>query len=112
MMGPVILIMGLIAVDSILFVDFTNQLREEGREVNATLTDACQIRMRPVLMTSFTVVFAMLPEAKGLGADSDANIPLSIPIFCGVTGSTLPTLLVVPAVYSPVMTLMGKTVSS
>lgn len=99
MIGLVLLI-GLVAKNSILLVDLTNQLRNQGREVNEALLEACPIRMRPVVMTSLTVILAMLPAASGVGAGADTNGPLAVAVIGGMISSTLLTLVVVPAVYS------------
>jgi HAE1 family hydrophobic/amphiphilic exporter-1 len=95
--------MGLVAKNSILLVDLTNQLREQGRETDDALREACPIRMRPVLMTSLTIIIALLPAALGLGAGAETNKPLSIAVIGGMVSSTLLTLVVVPAAYSLVM---------
>ena len=102
MIGLVLLI-GLVAKNSILLIDLTNQLREKGAGINQALTEACPIRLRPVIMTSLTIILALLPAAIGLGAGSETNKPLSIAIIGGMISSTLLTLVVVPAAYSLVM---------
>ena len=94
------LLIGLVAKNSILLVDLTNQRRESGMAVDAALRNACPIRMRPVLMTSATVILALFPAALGLGAGNETNQPLSIAVIGGMISSTLLTLVVVPAVYS------------
>ena len=94
------LLIGLVAKNSILLVDLTNQRREQGMAVDAALRNACPIRMRPVLMTSATVILALFPAALGLGAGAETNQPLSIAVIGGMISSTLLTLVVVPAVYS------------
>ncbi len=99
MIGLVLLV-GLVAKNSILLIDLTNQLRAKGRSIDAALTEACPIRMRPVLMTSMTIILAMLPAAIGVGAGSDSNGPLAVAVIGGMVSSTLLTLVVVPAVYS------------
>jgi HAE1 family hydrophobic/amphiphilic exporter-1 len=99
MIGLVLLI-GLVAKNSILLVDLTNQRREQGMRVDEALADACPIRMRPVLMTSGTLILAMLPAALGLGAGAETNAPLAIAVIGGMVTSTLLTLVVVPAAYS------------
>jgi len=99
MIGLVLLI-GLVAKNSILLVDLTNQRREEGKGVDEALKDACPIRMRPVLMTSATVILALFPAALGLGAGAETNGPLAVAVIGGMISSTLLTLVVVPAVYS------------
>ncbi len=99
MIGLVLLI-GLVAKNSILLVDLTNQRRSEGKGIDAALSEACPIRMRPVLMTSLTVILALLPAALGLGAGAETNGPLAVAVIGGMITSTLLTLVVVPAVYS------------
>lgn len=95
-----VLLMGLVAKNSILLVDLTNQYRAQGRQVDEALLRACPIRLRPVLMTSMTIILALLPAAMGLGAGSETNQPLSVAIIGGMLSSTLLTLVVVPAAYS------------
>ena len=103
-----ILLIGLVAKNSILLIDLTNQLRNiqknsnknTSHEVDAALREACPVRMRPVLMTSLTIILALLPAALGVGAGSDTNGPLAVAVIGGMISSTLLTLLVVPAVYS------------
>ncbi len=99
MIGLVLLI-GLVAKNSILLVDLTNQRRSEGLGVDAALNDACPTRMRPVLMTSATIILALFPAALGYGAGSETNQPLAVAVIGGMISSTLLTLVVVPAVYS------------
>jgi hydrophobic/amphiphilic exporter-1 (mainly G- bacteria), HAE1 family len=107
MIGLVLLI-GLVAKNSILLVDLTNQLRAEGASVHEALSQACPVRLRPVLMTSLTIILALLPAAIGLGAGSETNKPLSIAIIGGMISSTLLTLVVVPAAYSLMMSGLAK----
>ena len=102
MIGLVLLI-GLVAKNSILLVDLTNQRREEGMAIDTALQDACPIRLRPVLMTSLTVILALLPAALGFGAGAETNGPLAVAVIGGMITSTLLTLVVVPAVYSLTM---------
>jgi HAE1 family hydrophobic/amphiphilic exporter-1 len=99
MIGMVLLI-GLVAKNSILLVDLTNQLRRQGRGVDEALREACPIRLRPVVMTSATVVLALTPAALGFSAGADTNGPLAVAVIGGMISSTLLTLVVVPAVYS------------
>ena len=107
MIGLVLLV-GLVAKNSILLIDLTNQRREQGMDVNEALLDACPTRMRPVLMTSATIMLALLPAALGLGAGAETNGPLSIAVIGGMLTSTLLTLVVVPAVYSLVEGALQK----
>jgi HAE1 family hydrophobic/amphiphilic exporter-1 len=103
MIGLVLLI-GLVAKNSILLVDLTNQRRAEGLAVDDALRDACPIRLRPVLMTSLTIILALAPAALGFGSGSETNQPLAVAVIGGMVTSTLLTLVVVPAAYSLVET--------
>ncbi|BCN94334.1 multidrug transporter [Thiomicrorhabdus immobilis] len=95
-----VLLMGLVAKNAILLVDLTNQFVAEGQDAVTALKQACPIRLRPVLMTSLTVIFTMLPAAMGFGAGSDANAPLAVAVIGGMISSTVLTLIVVPVAYS------------
>jgi HAE1 family hydrophobic/amphiphilic exporter-1 len=99
MIGLVLLV-GLVAKNSILLVDLTNKVRTEGMDIDQALREACPRRLRPVLMTSFTIILAMFPAALGLGAGSHTNGPLAVAVIGGLISSTLLTLVVVPSVYS------------
>jgi HAE1 family hydrophobic/amphiphilic exporter-1 len=99
MVGLVLLI-GLVAKNSILLIDLTNQRRASGLPIDEALLNACPIRLRPVLMTSATIILALFPAALGLGAGSETNGPLAVAVIGGMISSTLLTLVVVPAVYS------------
>ena len=99
MIGMVLLV-GLVSKNSILLVDLTNQLREQGKGVDEALREACPIRMRPVVMTSLTLILALAPAATGSGAGGDTVGPLSVAVIGGMISSTLLALVVVPVVYS------------
>lgn len=107
MIGLVLLI-GLVAKNSILLVDLTNQLHEQGQSVNEALLHACPVRLRPVLMTSLTLILALLPASLGLGAGAETNGPLAIAVIGGMISSTLLTLVVIPAAYSLIMNYFSE----
>jgi HAE1 family hydrophobic/amphiphilic exporter-1 len=95
-----ILLMGIVKKNSILLVDFTNQVRERGGvSVRAALLEACPIRLRPILMTSFATIAAALPLALAFGPGAELRAPMAIAVIGGVLVSTLLTLFVVPCVY-------------
>jgi len=95
-----ILLMGIVKKNSILLVDFTNQVRNRGGvAVRAALLEACPIRLRPILMTSFATIAAALPLALALGPGAELRAPMAIAVIGGVLVSTLLTLFVVPCVY-------------
>jgi HAE1 family hydrophobic/amphiphilic exporter-1 len=94
----VIMLMGLVTKNGILLVDFTNTLRtRDGMERNAALLKAGPIRLRPILMTTFAMVFGMLPVAM---FGSESRSPMAVAVIGGLTTSTLLTLVVVPVVYT------------
>src|ERR1035437_4085919 len=94
-----ILLMGIVKKNSILLVDFTNLNRNEGKTPVQALVDACPVRLRPILMTSFATIAAALPEALSWGPGAETTIPMAVAIIGGVVASTFLTLFVVPCVY-------------
>jgi HAE1 family hydrophobic/amphiphilic exporter-1 len=104
-----ILLMGIVKKNSIMLVEFTNHLRREGRSVRDAIMEGCQIRLRPILMTSFATIAAAIPPALALGPGAESRIPMSVTILGGVSLSTFLTLLVVPAFYSWVAKWDGET---
>jgi multidrug efflux pump len=95
-----ILLIGLVTKNSILLVEYANQLRERGRETVEALLEAGRIRLRPILMTSVAMVMGAIPIAAGLGAGSTSRRPLGYAIVGGVILSTALTLYIVPVVYT------------
>jgi multidrug efflux pump len=95
-----IMLIGLVTKNAILIVEFSNQLRARGREIAEAVVEAASIRLRPILMTSFSTVFGILPIAIGFGAGAESRRPLGIVVVGGVLFSTFLTLLLVPVVYS------------
>jgi multidrug efflux pump len=95
-----IMLIGLVTKNAILIVEFSNQLRTRGRDITAAVIEAASIRLRPILMTSFSTVFGILPIAIGFGAGAESRRPLGIVVVGGVLFSTFLTLLLVPVVYS------------
>ncbi len=95
-----ILLMGVAKKNSILLVDFTNQVRNSGQaSVRAALLEACPIRLRPILMTSFAIMAAALPLALSLGPGAETRVSMALVVIGGVFVSMLLTLFVVPCVY-------------
>lgn len=94
-----LLLMGIVKKNSILLVEFTNQMRERGLSPIEALKTACPIRLRPILMTSVSTIAAAIPPALALGPGAETRIPMAIAVIGGMTVSTLLTLFVVPAAY-------------
>lgn len=95
-----ILLMGIVKKNSILLVDFTNQVRVTGKSVYDSLTEACPMRLRPILMTSMATIAGAVPPALAIGPGAESRIPMAASVIGGVLVSTLLTLFVVPCVYS------------
>jgi len=93
------LLMGMVGKNAVLLVDFANHAVENGRDVDAALIEAGEKRLRPILMTTIAMVFAMLPLALGDGLGSETKAPMSIAIIGGLLSSMVLTLLVVPVMY-------------
>ena len=95
-----VMLIGLVTKNSILIVEYSNQLRARGREVLQAVSEASLIRLRPILMTSFATIFGVLPIAIGLGAGAEARRPLGIAVVGGIFFSTFLTLVLVPVLYT------------
>ena len=95
-----IMLIGLVTKNSILIVEYSNQLRAAGRSIFDAVIEAAKIRLRPILMTSFATIFGVLPIAIGFGAGSESRRPLGIAVVGGMFFSTFLTLVLVPVVYS------------
>ncbi len=95
-----IMLIGLVTKNAILIVEFANQLRQQGRDIERAVVEAASIRLRPILMTSFSTVFGILPIAIGMGPGAESRQPLGIVVVGGILFSTFLTLLLVPVVYS------------
>jgi HAE1 family hydrophobic/amphiphilic exporter-1 len=96
----IIMLMGLVTKNGILLVDFTNQLRADGKERAASLLSAGRIRLRPIIMTTVAMIFGMMPLALAIGAGAEARAPMARAVIGGLITSTLLTLFVVPVMYT------------
>lgn len=94
-----IMLVGIVVKNGIVMVDYTNLLVERGMSVAKAAVAAGKSRLRPVLMTSLTTVFGMVPMAMGLGEGSEIWQPMGVSVIGGLTCSTILTLLVLPALY-------------
>jgi len=108
--GFVILI-GIVVNDAIIKVDFINQKRAAGATKRHAILEAGRLRLRPILMTTITTVFGLLPMALGWGAGADLRAPLAVAVIGGLISATFLTLIVVPVAYSIVVT-PGESVSA
>ena len=94
-----VLLVGLVTKNSILIVEFADQLRGRGMSLEEATYDASRLRFRPILMTALSTILGILPIALGLGAGGEARAPLGIAVVGGMLFSTLLTIYVVPATY-------------
>jgi multidrug efflux pump len=95
-----IMLIGLVTKNAILIVEFANQQQEKGLSLFDAVVEAATIRLRPILMTSFSTIFGILPIALGLGAGGESRQPLGMVVVGGVLFSTFLTLVIVPVVYT------------
>jgi HAE1 family hydrophobic/amphiphilic exporter-1 len=94
-----VLLAGLVKKNSIILVDYTNQLRAQGMGLKEAVLTACPVRLRPILMTSLATMAGAVPLALGYGAGAETRAPLARSIIGGITLSTLVTLIIVPIFY-------------
>ncbi len=99
-----VILIGLSAKNGILIVEFANQLRKEGKKFEIAIVEAATIRLRPILMTSLSTIFGVLPLIIGSGPGAASRLTVGITIFGGMLFSTFFTLYVIPTVYS----IVGK----
>lgn len=95
----IILLLGMVGKNAILVVDFANRAIKNGKDIDTALLEAGEKRLRPILMTTFAMIGAMIPLAFGGGAGHESNSPMALAIIGGLISSTILTLLVVPAIY-------------
>jgi multidrug efflux pump subunit AcrB len=115
----IVMMVGIVVSNSILIVEFTRRLREDGKSLREAVALACRVRLRPVLMTSLATLIGLLPMAMKLGTGSEAYAPLARAIIGGLAVSVVLTVFIVPAAYlliyrsnSATSTTAGPAISS
>jgi multidrug efflux pump len=103
-----VMLVGLVTKNSILIVEFANQLRERGMGLLEATSEASRTRFRPILMTALATIVGILPIALGSGAGGESRAPLGIAVAGGMAFSTVLTFLVVPATYLAIETLRTR----
>jgi HAE1 family hydrophobic/amphiphilic exporter-1 len=96
----IIMLIGIVVSNAIVLVDYLERLRQRGMARNDAIIEAGRVRLRPILMTAFATILAMLPLAMGLGEGAESMAPLATVVIGGLLVSTFITLLLVPVVYS------------
>ena len=99
------LLMGMVGKNAVLLVDFANAAMAKGKSADEALIEAGEKRLRPILMTTVAMVFAMLPLAMGTGLGSETKAPMAIAVIGGLLSSMVLTLLVVPVMYRLIVPL-------
>ena len=95
----IVMMVGIVVSNSILIVEFTRRLRQEGKPLREAVSAACRVRLRPVLMTSLATLIGLLPMAAKLGTGSEAYAPLARAIIGGLGVSVVLTVFIVPCAY-------------
>jgi hydrophobic/amphiphilic exporter-1 (mainly G- bacteria), HAE1 family len=95
----IVMMVGMVVSNSILIVEFTHRLEEDGMPLLDAVVNSCRIRLRPILMTSLATIFGLIPMALKLGTGSEAYAPLARAIIGGLVVSVMVTVFVVPAAY-------------
>ncbi len=94
-----VMLMGLVTKNAILLVDYTNMARDDGKPLKEALLEAGSLRLRPILMTTFSTILGMLPIALGIGAGAELRQSMGVVLVGGLITSTILTLIIVPLVY-------------
>ena len=105
----IIMLIGLVAKNGILIVEFANQKQEAGMNLMQAIEEASLQRMRPILMTSVSTILGLLPLTYATGEGANGRIAMGIAVVGGMLVSTILTLYIVPAIYSYVSTNRNKT---
>ena len=101
-------LLGLLDKNALLLMDYANQLRKAGMERTEAILTTGLVRLRPILMTTASSIFGMVPLALGLGAGAELRQPMAVAIIGGLVTSTLLSLVVVPVLYSLLEDIWGR----
>jgi HAE1 family hydrophobic/amphiphilic exporter-1 len=104
----IIMLMGLVAKNAILVVDFANDLVEKGHKVYDAIVEATSLRFRPILMTNIALIFGLLPLALSSGAGAEWKSGIGWVLIGGLTSSMFLSLIIIPVIYVMISKLLGK----
>jgi HAE1 family hydrophobic/amphiphilic exporter-1 len=96
----VLLLGGVVVNNAIVYVDYVNQLRRSGLDLFPALAEAGRVRLRPILMTTLTTIFGLVPMALGIGSGNEMRVPMARSVIGGLTVSTFLTLVFIPVLYA------------
>ena len=94
-----IMLAGIVVNNTIVLVEYIEIVRERGRNIRDAILEAARLRLRPILMTTLTTVFGMMPLAIGIGEGAEMLRPLAVTIVSGLSFSMLVSLVLVPVMY-------------
>jgi len=98
----IVVLVGIVTDNAIVKIDYTNQLRRGGMPLREAVVEASAVRLRPILMSSLTTMFGLIPLALGLGQGAELQRPLGISVIGGLLFSTFLTLILIPVIYEAV----------
>ena len=98
-----VVLAGIVVNNSIVLIDYTNQLRRKGLDKFEAVRQAGSVRLRPILMTTTTTMLGLLPMAISWGEGPELRVPLAVTVIGGLLSSTLLTLVLVPVMYTIVV---------
>ncbi|MGQ9671739.1 MAG: efflux RND transporter permease subunit [Candidatus Aminicenantales bacterium] len=104
----IIVLIGIVVDNAIVKVDYTNQLRRAGWPLREAIVEGSRIRLRPILMSTITTIFGLIPLSLGLGEGAELRRPLGIAVIGGLLFSTFLTLILIPVIYEFIEMLRGK----
>lgn len=104
----IIMLIGLVTKNGILIVEFANQRKAQGMDVEEAIFGAAVARFRPILMTSLSTILGILPIALALGAGSESRVPMGAAVIGGLTFATVLTLFIIPSIYTYLTSKQGR----
>lgn len=107
----IIMMSGIVVNNAIVLVDYINTLKKRGLERNEAIIAAGPVRLRPILMTALTTLFALVPLALGLGEGSEQQAPMATVVIGGLLVSTFLTLIIIPVIYTLFDDFGGKIIN-
>ena len=96
----IVMLVGLVAKNGILIVEFANQRRAAGLSIDEAITEAAAVRFRPILMTAFSTILGVMPIALAVGAGAESRIPMGLVVIGGLIVGTFLSLYIIPAMYT------------